>query len=100
MQMDAATFGHPGVPAAHAFRTHCNYPFVARKIAPAKWTVMRAGLSRDGSRSDLGGRNVNATTKKAPRRGLFRSKVEPLGPIAGRTRPSPELRRREASAPF
>lgn len=25
MQMDAATFEHPGVPAGHALRTHCNY---------------------------------------------------------------------------
>jgi RimJ/RimL family protein N-acetyltransferase len=25
MQMDAATFEHPGVPVDHALRTHCNY---------------------------------------------------------------------------
>ena len=25
MQMDAVTFEHPGVPAGHALRTHCNY---------------------------------------------------------------------------
>jgi RimJ/RimL family protein N-acetyltransferase len=25
MQMDAATFEHPGVPADHALRIHCNY---------------------------------------------------------------------------
>jgi RimJ/RimL family protein N-acetyltransferase len=25
MQMDAATFEHPGVPVGHALRTHCNY---------------------------------------------------------------------------
>lgn len=25
MQMDAATFEHPGVPVGHVLRTHCNY---------------------------------------------------------------------------
>jgi len=25
MQMDVATFEHPGVPVGHALRTHCNY---------------------------------------------------------------------------
>lgn len=25
MQMDAATFEHPGIPDGHALRTHCNY---------------------------------------------------------------------------
>lgn len=25
MQMDAATFEHPGLPEGHVLRTHCNY---------------------------------------------------------------------------
>jgi RimJ/RimL family protein N-acetyltransferase len=32
MQMDAATFEHPGLPEGHALRTHCNY-----RISRDRW---------------------------------------------------------------
>ena len=52
MQMDAATFEHPGVPDGHVLRTHCNYrlsrdswfsrksgenSFVCRLVTTAPW---------------------------------------------------------------
>ena len=38
MQMDAATFEHPGVPAGHALRTHCNY-----RLSRDRW-LLQSGL--------------------------------------------------------
>lgn len=37
MQMDAATFEHPGVPVGHAFRTHVNY-----RLSRDQWLDQRA----------------------------------------------------------
>jgi RimJ/RimL family protein N-acetyltransferase len=36
MQMDAATFEHPAVPAGHALRTHCNY-----RLSRDRWLRQR-----------------------------------------------------------
>lgn len=36
MQMDAATFEHPGVPEGHALRTHCNY-----RLSRDRWLLSR-----------------------------------------------------------
>ena len=38
MQMDAATFEHPGVPEGHVLRTHCNY-----RLSRDGWILSRIG---------------------------------------------------------
>jgi len=38
MQMDAATFEHPGVPLGHVLRTHCNY-----RLSRESWLSSRLG---------------------------------------------------------
>ena len=38
MQMDAATFEHPGVPDGHALRTHCNY-----RLSRDRWLLSKLG---------------------------------------------------------
>ena len=38
MQMDAATFEHPGVPNGHALRTHCNY-----RLSRERWLSSKSG---------------------------------------------------------
>lgn len=38
MQMDTATFEHPGVPAGHVLRTHCNY-----RLSRDSWFSNRTG---------------------------------------------------------
>ncbi len=40
MQMDAATFEHPGVPEGHALRTHCNY-----RLSRSGWFERNRNLS-------------------------------------------------------
>jgi RimJ/RimL family protein N-acetyltransferase len=37
MQMDAATFEHPGLPAGHALRIHCNY-----RLSRDRWLLQSA----------------------------------------------------------
>jgi RimJ/RimL family protein N-acetyltransferase len=37
MQMDAATFEHPGVPGGHALRTHCNY-----RLSRDRWFLSKS----------------------------------------------------------
>jgi RimJ/RimL family protein N-acetyltransferase len=38
MQMDAATFEHPGIPVGHALRTHCNY-----RLSRDRWLLGQLG---------------------------------------------------------
>jgi RimJ/RimL family protein N-acetyltransferase len=38
MQMDAATFEHPGIPDGHVLRTHCNY-----RLSRDKWLLSKLG---------------------------------------------------------
>jgi RimJ/RimL family protein N-acetyltransferase len=38
MQLDAATFEHPGVPYGHALRTHCNY-----RLSRDRWLLSKLG---------------------------------------------------------
>lgn len=38
MQMDAARFEHPGVPAGHPLRTHCNY-----RLSRDRWRRLQSG---------------------------------------------------------
>jgi RimJ/RimL family protein N-acetyltransferase len=40
MRMDAATFEHPGVPAGHVLRTHCNY-----RLTHDEWLLSKSGES-------------------------------------------------------
>lgn len=40
MQMDAATFEHPGVLEGHRLRTHCNY-----RLSRERWLLSRSGES-------------------------------------------------------
>jgi RimJ/RimL family protein N-acetyltransferase len=39
MQMDGATFEHPGVPPGHALRVHCNY-----RLSRDRWIATAGGL--------------------------------------------------------
>jgi RimJ/RimL family protein N-acetyltransferase len=45
MQMDAATFEHPGLPEGHALRTHCSY-----RLSRRSW-LDRNGAHGSGTRS-------------------------------------------------
>ena len=40
MRMDAAMFEHPGVPAGHVLRTHCNY-----RLTRDEWLLSKSGES-------------------------------------------------------
>ncbi|HTV96253.1 MAG TPA: GNAT family N-acetyltransferase [Steroidobacteraceae bacterium] len=46
MQMDAATFEHPGVPEGHVLRTHCNY-----RLSRDRWLAIESGDDRGTGRS-------------------------------------------------